>query len=63
VEIPNYVEISHYAETFLPHSMFYFRAMKGFHDNRRPGSDSRSGTGRTAPGSTTLPGFHRTHVP
>jgi hypothetical protein len=49
------VEIPHYTETFQPHSMFYFRATKSFHDNRRQGVDNRAGAGRTAPGSTTLP--------
>jgi hypothetical protein len=40
--------------------MFYFRATKSFHDNRRPAADSRDDTSRTAPGSTTLLGFRRT---
>ena len=35
--------------------MFYFRATKSFHDNRRHGADSRDGTSRTDPGSITLP--------
>jgi hypothetical protein len=34
VEIPHNVEILHRVETFQPHSMFYFRATKSFHDNR-----------------------------
>src|SRR5262249_12028910 len=57
VETPHYVETLHRTETFPPHSMFYFRATKSFHDNRRPGAHSRAGTSRTAPGSTTPPGF------
>jgi hypothetical protein len=42
-------------ETFPPHSMFYFRGTKSFHDNRHRGAGSRTDTGHTAPGSTTLP--------
>jgi hypothetical protein len=53
------VEIPHRAETFSPHSMFYFHAAKSFHVNRRPGADSRAGTGPTASGSTTLPRLSR----
>jgi hypothetical protein len=49
------VEIPHYTETFQSRSMFYFRATKSFHVNRRQGADSRAGTGRANPGSTTLP--------
>jgi hypothetical protein len=35
VEIPHNVEIPHCTETSQPHSMFYFRATKSFHVNRR----------------------------
>jgi hypothetical protein len=54
VETPHNVEIPHRAETFSPLSMFYFRATKSFRVNRRPGADSRAGTSRTVPDSTTL---------
>ena len=55
METPHYVETLYRAETFSPHSMFYFRAMQSLHDNRRLGAHSRDGTSRTVPGSTTLP--------
>ena len=42
VESPHNVEIPHCTETFQLHSMFYFRATKSFHDNRRPGAGSRA---------------------
>ena len=54
------VETLHCTETLPPHGMFYFRATKSFHDNSSQGPDNRAGTSRTAPGSTTLPGFRRT---
>jgi hypothetical protein len=60
VEIPHFVETLHRAETFPPHSMFYFRATKSFHDNRRQSAHRRAGLGRTAPGRTMLLGFHST---
>jgi hypothetical protein len=49
------VETLHRAETFPPHSMFYFRATKSFRVNCRPGPDSGADTGRTDPGTLTLP--------
>jgi hypothetical protein len=34
--------------------MFYFRATKSFHVNRRSGGGRRTGTNRMAPGRTTF---------
>jgi hypothetical protein len=41
VETPRNVETPHPVETFPPHSVFYFRATKSFHVNRRQGPRCR----------------------
>jgi hypothetical protein len=64
VETPHNVEIPHCVETFRLHSMFYFRATKSFHVNRRPGAYSRAQPRRYQSHRSRQhhapPGFHRT---